>query len=378
LVKSRRASLTLGRFWLAGAKRQNAAGEKRQNAASVLWLLLVVGSIAEFSPKIQRDLANFSSIVSLFHFELEVLYSHRRDFLLLTASQLYRKLLVATTGGDGQMIKWQQFLESMADECSLPPSPRQLFLFQFAREHRNWSVERIEEEFIKVNKVNSHNFDDYRRRLYAILESRVTNLDPDSRNKSNIVWKYLEEIYPSWIEQNISSDLDRIWQDMWAIGEERADIFGPVTEASMTTASLATLGGIGDRIENLNNPSEFSRNLVVGTSIKIKVKPVVSGKIIILERNQCGQIFCLCPSYIQQENDLVDRSLLIPAGRDFVLMDEPDVLQLCMIVSPQLPQFDWLPLTEDRSLEITSNELKDVLKESRLATNIWITSYRII
>jgi hypothetical protein len=270
------------------------------------------------------------------------------------------------------MSEWKKFLQSIADEHHLPPLPRILFLFQFDRERRNWSVKKIEEEFLKINQGTSNNFDDYRKRMYGALAFWCPELASDPRNKADIVWQSLEEKYPTWIRKNIPPNLDEIWQRLWADGEDGSDMFGPITQAS-----LKTLGGIGDEIERTNSSSEFFRFLKRGAAIKIKVNPVVSGEIIILERNQQGHIFCLCPSYIQKEYFLTDRPLLIPAGEEFVSMEEPDVLQLCMVTASQLPRFDWLPLTNKQSLQIKSNELKDVLEQSISISSakIWINSY---
>jgi hypothetical protein len=269
------------------------------------------------------------------------------------------------------MNKWLNFLESLATKYQLPPSPRKLFLFHFAQERRNWSSKKIEDNFLSINPTkNNNNFDDYRRRLYSTFEESCFDLQDKSRNKADILWQWLEEQYPDWLKQNIPSTLDEIWQQLWEIGEDRSDVFGLITPKSLKSL------GIASTIERINYPSEFSNLIEVGSSINIKVNPVTSGEIILLERNQTGNIYCLCPSYLRLENSLSNEPLIIL--EDFMTIDEPDRVQLLMLVAPELPQFDWFPKMDGASLQIESEELKDVLVQTTLGGRIWRNAYTVV
>jgi hypothetical protein len=270
------------------------------------------------------------------------------------------------------MNKWLNFLESIATEYKLPPAPRKLFLFHFDRERKNWSIKKIENDFLTIEStINSNNFDDYRKRLYSAFEESCLDLQDKKRNKADILWKWLEERYSDWIEQNIPSTLDEIWHKLWEIGEDRSDVFGLITPKSLKSL------GIASTIERINYPSEFSNVIEVGSSINIKVNPVTSGEIILLERNQpTGNIYCLCPSYLRLENSLSDEPLII--FDDFMTIDEPDRVQLLMLVAPELPQFDWFPKMDGASLQIESEELKDVLVQTTLGGRIWRNAYTVV
>ncbi|PSB56462.1 hypothetical protein [Chamaesiphon polymorphus] len=269
------------------------------------------------------------------------------------------------------MDRWLNFLESLATECKLPPAPRKLFLFHFDLDRKQMSVEEIEKNFLAANPtLNSNNFDDYRKRLYFTFEEFCLELQNKQRNKAATLWQWLEDRYADWAKQNIPASLDEIWQQLWQIGEDRSDVFGIVTPRSLQSL------GIASTVEEINYPSEFSSTIEVGNSINIKVNPVVSGKIMLLERSQTGNVYCLCPSHLSSENTLSDRSLII--FDNFITIDEPDRVQLLMLTAPKLPQFDWFPTARGESLQIDREQLTDVLVHITLDGKVWRNTYTVI
>jgi hypothetical protein len=268
------------------------------------------------------------------------------------------------------MSPWQDFLESIANRYKIPPLPRKLFLFQFSQERKAWSIKNIEDKFNSVNQVSKDNFDDYRKRLYFILEDYCSELCEVKGGKSNVLWRCLEREYPQWIQENIPLTLDELWQELWVHGKERPDVLGLITKSKLEVLS------IGEEVERMNMGTEFSRVVQVGESIKIKVNPVASGEVIVLERNQRGSIYCLCPSYLQKENSLNSQPLIIPD--EFIALNVPDVVQLWMLVSPHPLPFSWFPMSKEQQLKIDCEELKDVLGILTMDGSAWRNTYTVI
>jgi hypothetical protein len=272
------------------------------------------------------------------------------------------------------MNPWQDFLESIANRYKIPPSPRKLFFFQFSQECRTWSIKTIEDEFNRIYQVNSDNFDDYRKRLYAILEEYCLELGEAKRGKSDILWRHLEQKYPEWAQANIPLTIDELWQELWIKAEERLDILGPINQNKLEVLSM------GDEVERMNTNSEFSRVLQVGESIKIKVNPIAIGEIVVLERDQRGHVYCLCPSYLQKKNSLNSHPLII--SDKFITLHTPDIVQLWMLVTPDPLTFNWFPMSQEQSLKIGCKELKDVLeiltKILTINGKAWCNTYRVI
>lgn len=268
------------------------------------------------------------------------------------------------------MNPWQDFLESIANRYKIPPLPRKLFLFQFSQERRTWNIKTIEDEFNHTYQVNSDNFDDYRRRLYAILEGYCLELYEVKKGKSDILWRHLEQKYPEWAQVNVPLTLDELWQELWVKAEERLDILGPITKNKSEVLSM------GEEVEKMNTSSEFARVIQVGESIKIKVNPVATGEIIILERDQRGNVYCLCPSYLQKENSLNNQPLIIPD--EFITLHAPDAVQLWMLVNPHPLIFSWFPMSKEQQLKIDCEELKDVLEVLTIDGKAWCNTYTVI
>ncbi|PSB01853.1 hypothetical protein [Merismopedia glauca] len=268
------------------------------------------------------------------------------------------------------MNHWSIFLESLGTEYKLSPSVRQLLLFQFAKERKHMSVQEIKTELERYD-INTERYDDHRKRLYEAFSETCSELTKVNRGKAQILWKWLEEVYPNWHKQHIPPTLDELWAYLWRSATEGSHIFGPITQKS-----LESLGGIGESREREKQPSEFPRLIKVGQSINLKVKPVSVAKIIILERNKTGNIYCLCPSYLGQENTLDKEPLVIL--EDFTMLEEPDELQLLMIVDPELPSFDWFPISEEKSLQIGCEQLQDIFSRTTLSAKVWRNTYKVI
>lgn len=272
------------------------------------------------------------------------------------------------------MDNWLAFLESLATEYELPARPRKLFLFQFDRRRKNMTVNEIREELYSMEnsgELEESKYDDYRRRLYASFSEACPELMNAKKDKARILWKWLEERYLDWLQTNIPRSLDQIWQELWQSAAEGANVFGLITEKS-----LDSLGGIGESKQREKHPSEFSRIIKVGQSINLKTKPVSRGKIIILERNQTGDIYCLCPSYLGKENTLNKESLVLL--EDFIMLYELDELQLLMVVDPELPSFNWLPISPEKSLQIGCEQLQDIFSRTTLSAKVWRNTYKVI
>jgi hypothetical protein len=258
------------------------------------------------------------------------------------------------------MDKWSLFLENIADQYSLPPSPKKLFLYHFNRERRNWTVTEIEKEFISINNVTSINFDDYRRRLYALFEKDCPELIDASRNKSYILWVWLEEKYKEWVTENSPPDINELWEELLKSAVDGRDIFGPIVINNV----LPTLG-LGTAIEETFNISEFRHKIRVGDSIQLKISPIINGKILLLEKNKIGKVYCLCPSFIKPENTLIDSPLIFPDRP--ISLNEPDHLSLLLVIFQELPSFNWLPMIKGQSLEIGYQELQQVQNHPQIS-----------
>ncbi|MBV6628141.1 MAG: DUF4384 domain-containing protein [Rivularia sp. (in: Bacteria)] len=187
----------------------------------------------------------------------------------------------------------------------------------------------------------------------------------------------------------ICDELNLDWQDIAEFPEEELTplnqlwlqlikLGSPTEDMGLVLAKEQTLGW-GTKL-----PSRYEKSVSVGAYIQVEVNLNIQGYLLLLLKDTSGEVCCFCPSCFAPENKLEAGKTILPQAdspiTSFPIEGTPGKEQILAIITPKIPNLEWLPKPSDEPLTLTEdylNTLLDYASDSK-ETQILYTEYQVI
>lgn len=182
----------------------------------------------------------------------------------------------------------------------------------------------------------------------------------------NLNWEDVAE-YP---EEEVTPLLE-LWLQLIAVAS-------PTENMGLVLAKEETLGW-GKKI-----PSRYEKSVRLGSHTRFEIKLETPGYLLLLQKDTLGEVYCFCPSCFAPHNKLEVGVTILPQADSPItslpIEGEPGQEQILAIITPEVPNLQWLPTSNDEPLELNENylvELFDYVKVIQEAQVLY-TEYQIL
>lgn len=182
----------------------------------------------------------------------------------------------------------------------------------------------------------------------------------------NLNWQDIAE-FP---EEELTP-LDKIWLQLIKLGS-------PTENMGLVLAKEQTLGW-GTKL-----PSRYEKSVRVDTCIQVEVNLNIQGYLLLLLKNTSGEVCCVCPSCYAPQNKLETGKTILPQAdspvTSFFIEGTPGKEQILAIITPKIPNLQWLPQPSDKLLVLTEDCLNTLLDYANNSTEIQLfyTEYQVV
>ena len=165
--------------------------------------------------------------------------------------------------------------------------------------------------------------------------------------------------------------LDKLWLQLIEIGS-------PTEDMGLVLAKEQTLGW-GTKL-----PSRYEKSVRVGSYIQVEVNLEIQGYLLLLLKDTSGKVYCFCPSCFAPQNKLETGKTTLPQAdspiTSFHIEGTPGQEQILAIITPKIPNLEWLPRPSDELLILTEDYLNTLLDYANNSTEIKLlhTEYQVI
>lgn len=187
----------------------------------------------------------------------------------------------------------------------------------------------------------------------------------------------------------ICNELNLNWQDIATFPEEELnptdalwlqliELASPTKDIGLVLAKEQTLGW------GTKSPSRYEKSVSVGAYIQVEVNLNIQGYLLLLLKDTSGEVCCFCPSCFAPENKLETGKTTLPQAdspiTSFPIEGTPGKEQILAIITPKIPNLEWLPNPSDEPLTLTEDYLNTLLDytNSSKETQILYTEYQVV
>jgi len=212
--------------------------------------------------------------------------------------------------------------------------------------------------------------------------STVNNFFNGKPVRREIFMEICEELNLNWQDIVISfsedeentlqlTPLNKIWQELIALASL-------TEEMGMVLIKEETLAWR----KNISN--RYDKSVRLGSYIQFEINLKTPGYLLLIQRDTSGEIWCFCPSCFAPQPELSEGKTSLPQEgspmTSFYIEGTPGKEQILAVVTPDLPNLEWLMSENDEVLKITENFLMELLNYLKIngATQILYTEYQII
>lgn len=185
-------------------------------------------------------------------------------------------------------------------------------------------------------------------------------------DKLNLNWQDIAE-FP----EEESTPLDKLWLQLIEIASSTEDM-------GLVLAKEQTLGW-GKKL-----PSRYEKSVRVGADIQVEVNLNIQGYLLLLLKDTSGEVCCFCPSCFAPQNKLETGKTTLPQAdspiTSFPIEGRPGKEQILAIITPRIPNLEWLPRPSDEPLTLTEDYLNILLNyaNNTKEAQILYTEYQVI
>ena len=188
---------------------------------------------------------------------------------------------------------------------------------------------------------------------------------------------------------DICDELNLSWQDIAAFPEEELTPLDKIWLQLMELGSpTEDMGLVLDREQTLGwgtkLPSRYEKSVRVGSYIQVEVNLNMQGYLLLLLKDTSGEVSCFCPSCFAPQNKLETGKIILPQAdspmTSFPIQGTPGKEQILAVITPKIPNLQWLPKPNDKPLTITEDYLNTLLDYANgsTETQILYTEYQVI
>jgi DNA-binding Xre family transcriptional regulator len=165
--------------------------------------------------------------------------------------------------------------------------------------------------------------------------------------------------------------LEKIWQQLTALGS-------PTEQMGLVLVKEETLGW-GKKIG-----SYYEKSVRLGNYIQFEINLQIPGYLLLIQKDTCGQIWCFCPSPFAPQPQLENGKTSLPQMGSpmtaFPVEGKPGKEQILAIISPNIPNLQWLLQESDEVLELTESHLMELINHvnTNEGNQILYTEYQIL
>ncbi|MGF1672579.1 MAG: DUF4384 domain-containing protein [Rivularia sp. (in: cyanobacteria)] len=187
----------------------------------------------------------------------------------------------------------------------------------------------------------------------------------------------------------ICDELKLDWQDIAAFPEEELTPFdkiwlqliqlgSPTEEMGLVLTKEETLGW-GTKL-----PSRYEKSVRIGSHIQVEVNLNMQGYLLLLLKDASGEVSCFCPSCFAPQNKLETGKIILPQAdspiTSFSIEGTPGKEQILAVVTPEIPNLQWLPKPNDELLILSEDYLNTLLDyaNGNTETQILYTEYQVV
>ncbi|MGB6301206.1 MAG: DUF4384 domain-containing protein [Rivularia sp. (in: cyanobacteria)] len=164
---------------------------------------------------------------------------------------------------------------------------------------------------------------------------------------------------------------DKIWLQLIQLGS-------PTEEMGLVLTKEETLGW-GTKL-----PSRYEKSVRVGSYIQVEVNLNMQGYLLLLLKDTSGEVSCFCPSCFAPQNKLETGKIILPQAdspiTSFPIEGIPGKEQILAVVTPKIPNLQWLPKPNDELLILSEDSLNTLLDyaNGNTGTKILYTEYQVV
>lgn len=188
---------------------------------------------------------------------------------------------------------------------------------------------------------------------------------------------------------DICNELNLNWQDVVKISRKELN---PIDELWLQLITLASpredMGLVLAKEETLGwgtkLPSRYEKSVPVGAYIQVEVNLNIQGYLILLLKDTSGEVCCFCPSCFAPQNKLETGKTILPQAdspiTSFPIEGTPGKEQILAIITPTIPNLEWLPRPSDEPLTLTEDYLNILLDyaNNSIEAQILYTEYQVV
>jgi hypothetical protein len=147
--------------------------------------------------------------------------------------------------------------------------------------------------------------------------------------------------------------LNQIWEQLQSLGS-------PTEEMGLVLVKTETLGW------KWQSHSRYEKSVRIGSYIQFEVNLATPGYLLLIQKDTSDQVWCFCPSCFAPQPQLDTGKTSLPQQgspiTSFPIEGVPGKEYILAVVTSEPPRLDWLPQGNDEPLELTAQNLSQLLE----------------
>lgn len=171
-------------------------------------------------------------------------------------------------------------------------------------------------------------------------------------------------------QQVLLTPLNQLWQQLQSLGS-------PTEEMGLVLVQTETLGW------KWQANSRYEKSVRIGSYIQFEVNLENPGYLLLIQKDTSEQVWCFCPSCFAPQPQLDTGKTSLPQQgspiTSFPIEGVPGKEYILAVVTTEAPSLDWLPQGNDEPLELTEDDLIQLLEFVNTSENcrVLYTEYEV-